>query len=437
MSRAEWLVGLSLVHGPIPLALTVGAVLGLLVLLVLRRSARWWTRGVPAAAVASAVVLGLALLTVRVTKPFPDPVPTSVVLWTGLAVLGVALLAVGWRHHRWSARILAVLATMLVVLGAGVRVDGVYGAFPTIATALQLPPHDAAGATVPPPVAHTMPAVTGRPLDQQWHPAPGMPTHGAVVQVDIPPTHSGFHARPAWIYLPPAYLTPNRPLLPVLELLGGQPGSSRDWLDGGQLAQRMDAWASAHNGLAPVVVMPDALGGEVANPLCLDSALGQADTYLSRDVPEWVTAHLQIDSAPAHWAVGGFSFGGTCALQLATAHPQLFPTFFDASGQAGPTLGDPARTVAAAFPGNAAAFAAVDPLQELATRRYPDSAGYFLVGADDPGYVGDAHTVVTAAQAAGMTVVYRELPGGHSYQVWGPGFDGALPWLSVRLGLTA
>ena len=191
-----------------------------------------------------------------------------------------------------------------------------------------------------------------------------------MIQVDIPPTRSGFAARAAWVYLPPAWFAADRPLLPVLMLIGGQPGGPRDWLDGGRLAQRMDAWAAAHGGLAPVVVMPDALGGPVADPMCLDSALGRTDTYLSQDVPAWVTSTLHVDPDHTHWAVGGFSFGGTCALQLAVGHPDLFPTFFDASGQQGPTLGDAAKTVAVAFHGDEAAYAAHDPLTVLRSRQW-------------------------------------------------------------------
>ena len=111
-----------------------------------------------------------------------------------------------------------------------------------------------------------------------------MPAAGAVTEVSIPATASGFAARSAWVYVPPAYLTPSHPLLPVLMMIGGQPGGPRDWLDGGQLAQQMDAWAAAHAGLAPVVVMPDGIGSALSNPLCMNSALGQVDTYLTSDV---------------------------------------------------------------------------------------------------------------------------------------------------------
>ena len=122
-------------------------------------------------------------------------------------------------------------------------------------------------------------------------------------------------------------------------MLSGQPGNPGDWLDGGQLAARMDAYAAAHKGLAPVVVMPDSLGSELANPVCLDSSLGNVATYLTVDVPGWIRKHLQVDTEPSSWAIGGLSAGGTCSLQMALTAPQVYPTFVDISGQAEPTLG--------------------------------------------------------------------------------------------------
>ncbi len=128
-------------------------------------------------------------------------------------------------------------------------------------------------------------------------------------------------------------------------MLAGQPGSPEDWLNGGKLAMTMDAFAREHHGLAPVVVVPDGTGSQLANPLCLDSQLGKVASYLAVDVPTWIKTHLQVDPDPRSWAVGGLSYGGTCSLQLATNHPEVYPTFLDLSGQEEPTLGDRRRTV--------------------------------------------------------------------------------------------
>jgi enterochelin esterase-like enzyme len=438
MDDWRWLTGLSILTGPVHAALVAAAAAGLLGLLLLRRDRAWWTRRLPAALLLTAVLVALGWAVLGITRPWPDGLPAAVVAWVAAGLLALALLALGWRGRRWWVRVLAVVAAALTVLGAADGVDAVYGAFPTVATALQLPPDDtvAAPAALAPARASTAP-VAGRPLAEVWRPGGTVPATGAVTEVAIPPTRSGFAARDAWLYLPPAYFAADRPLLPVLVMIGGQPGGPRDWLDGGRLAQVMDAWAAAHEGLAPVVVMPDATGREVRNPLCLDSALGEVDTYLSQDVVDWVSSTLQVDPDHAHWAVGGFSYGGTCALQLAAAHPDVFPTFFDASGQRGPTLGSRQRTAAAAFHGSEAALTAVEPLTELAARRYPGSAGYLVVGDRDRQYGPQQAEVAAAARAAGMAVTAVEIPGRHEWRVWGPGFQQALPWLAARTGLTA
>jgi S-formylglutathione hydrolase FrmB len=432
----NWLIGLSLVHGPVHAVLIGGALVALLGLLLLRRTRSWWRRRVPLAVLGAAALVGAGLVLVAATRPWPDRLSWQVPAWIGAGLLGLLLLVLGWRHQRWWVRALALGAALLLVVGVADGVDAVYGAFPTVATALQLPPYDqidVRSVLTGPGSPTTAPA---GPVWQTWRAPPDLPAHGGVSRVNIPATRSGFQARPAWLYLPPAYLTAHPPSLPVLVMLGGQPGGPRDWLDGGQLAERVDAFAAAHGGLAPIVVMPDALGSQLANPLCMDSALGKVDTYLSQDVVRWVITHLQVGPT-ARWAVGGLSSGGTCAWQLAVAHPELFPTFFDASGQRGPTLGSRARTVAATFHGDGAAFAAVDPMSELTKRSYPSSAGYLVVGAQDKDYVPQQQAVAAASRAAGMTIVTAEMRGHHQWQVWGKAFGDALPWLAGRMGLTS
>jgi S-formylglutathione hydrolase FrmB len=356
----------------------------------------------------------------------------------------VALLAVGLagtlvarRPARGRFRVAVVSAAVLVAVAAGSQVNVYFAQFPTARSLLGLPaanqvdlPQGTRTAEVP----VTRPA--GGALSDVWRPHPGPPASGTVSEVPIAAPASGFRARPAWVYLPPVYAVSPRPLLPVLVRPAGRPGSPRDWIDGGTLATTMDRFAGAHGGLAPVVVVPDALGSALANPLCLDSRLGRVQTYLAADVPAWIRAHLQVDPSPAGWAVGGSSAGGTCALQLALNRPAVYPTFVDISGQSGPTLGDRHRTVAAAFGSDVAAFTAVNPLDLLAHERYPATAGFFVAGTGDPVYRPQTQEVVAAARRAGLGVQYRELPGGHDWRLSGSGLEAALPWLATRLHLT-
>ncbi|MGI5126325.1 alpha/beta hydrolase [Pseudonocardia sp. CA-107938] len=411
-----------LIAGPLPTAIAVAGAIGGLVLLA-RRDRRWWTRTVPISVGVGVLGAVLTAVALAVVPLFPDALPPRVLVWIAIGVAAVAA-AVGRLVDRRHV-VIALVGALLVVGMCAMKVNAFYGYRTTLAGVLGLPaanevPFDSVPRTEPPA------AVAG------WVPPPDMPRTGRIARVDVPGVASGFAARPAWVYLPPAYLASSRPLLPVLVLVPGQPGGPDDWLLAGRLAQVLDQWAAAHAGLAPVVVVPDATGASLANPLCMDSRLGRAETYLTVDVPAWIGSHLQVGPGRA---VGGFSFGGTCALQLAVRRPDVYPTFLDVSGQAEPTLGDHARTVAATFGGDEAAFRAVNPLPQLAARRYPGSAGLLLVGADDPVYRPQAEQVAAATRAAGMDVTLSERPGGHTWAQAGEAVTEFLPLLARRTGL--
>ncbi|WP_225924683.1 alpha/beta hydrolase-fold protein [Pseudonocardia abyssalis] len=153
-------------------------------------------------------------------------------------------------------------------------------------------------------------------------------------------------------------------------------------------------------------------------PQCPHSLLGRAETYLAVDVPAWVGQHLQVD--PVRRAIGGFSFGGTCAVQLAVHRPDVYPTFLDVSGRSEPTLGDRASTVARALGGDDDAFRRAAPLDELASGSRPGSAGVFAVGTTtrtisrrpnrSPRRRGIAVTAVTIGVRDGLSTRRRPRP---------------------------
>jgi S-formylglutathione hydrolase FrmB len=228
----------------------------------------------------------------------------------------------------------------------------------------------------------------------------------------------------------------------VLVLFAGQPGSPDDWLSGDRVPNVMNEFAAAHNGIAPIVVMPDSIGSELANPLCADTSLGNADTYLSKDVPNAIRSQLRVDPDPAHWVVGGFSYGGTCALQMATNHPDIYPNFVDISGELEPTLGSGAtgrkQTVDTAFGGDESKFTAINPADLMAKNKYPHSAGWFIWGEGDPENKPEQLKLYAAAQAAGMDVQQWEAPGtGHDWGTVTAGLAHVMPWMATRMNLTA
>lgn len=362
-------------------------------------------------------------------RPVPEPIPDVVYVWSGVCVVGLAILVTRlmFAEAIWR-RVVTVCAAGLVVLLGVAHVNSHFGQYPTLRAALGLDHINTANAS------ELSKAKTVVPLSQ-WRKPSGLPAHGTIATVTIPASASQFAARAARVYLPPAYSSSPRPRLPVLLLLAGQPGAPSDWLVGARLADTMDDYAAAHDGVAPLVIVADGTGTAMGNPLCMNSDLGNAATYLTTDVTDWATGTLDVDVDRAKWAVGGLSYGGTCALQLVTNYPDQYPTFLDMSGQLEPTLGDRQRTIAAAFGGDNAKFVAVNPADLMRTRRYPTVAGVFVVGADDREYRPGLEKLYQLAKDAGMDVRFETVPGGHSFPVWAAGLKKELPWLAGRLGL--
>lgn len=427
----------SLTAGWLPWVVRVGGVAAVLLLLA-NRSRRFWTRLVPIALGAAAIAVAAVDLFVEVVwHPFPDRIPVNNLVWTWAGLAALVLAALRLRGSGWPIRGAFAAGAAVLVLVAAVQVNAYWGMYPTLHslnTALHPPATKALltpGPSVPDPTGPP-----GRRLLDTWRPPATMPATGTISKVHIPGTASGFPARDAYVYQPPAYQLSPRPQLPVIVLLAGQPGAPENWITVLGLADILDGFARTHKGLAPVAVVPDDLGSTTGNPLCVDSRLGNVETYLARDVPLWIRANLQVGTDRRDWFIGGYSHGGTCALQLAVRAPDVYGGFVDISGQREPTLGSRTATLHAAFGGSATAFAKVNPLDILKTTRFPTTSAFLTAGTGDTVYLPQQNEVRAACQAAGMNVQWLELPGGHNLTVWREAARQAIPWLATQAGLT-
>lgn len=250
---------------------------------------------------------------------------------------------------------------------------------------------------------------------------------------------SGFAARPAAVYLPPtaARASGGGAALPVLELLHGTNGGPLDWLRRGHAQAILDAFAAAHAGRAPIVVMPDINGAKHVDSECVRAVQpGDVEQYLAVDVVRGIRARFAA-AAPSRWAVAGISEGGTCAAMLALRHPSQFRLFGDMSGLAHLTVGtkdDPARTIAKLFDGSRADYLGHDPLWLLSRHRYPELSAWFICGTRDDIVCADQAKVVVAARAAGIETVTSEVLGHrHGWPLWTSALARFLPWAWPRL----
>jgi S-formylglutathione hydrolase FrmB len=347
-------------------------------------------------------------------------------VWWGAAALGVLAYTVsGWRAAGRVRRILSVLGVTLLTLSALGSLNASYGTYPTLHRLLTL--HA---------VQHTAPGELGT-IERRAAASGHLPGKGVVVVEHIPATASGFRAKDAYVYLPPAWFRSPRPALPTLILLPGEPGSPADWTVAGDADVTADAYAAAHSGRAPIIVMVDPNGFETADTECVNSSFGNAETYLTVDVPAFARTALGASSGPHALAIAGLSAGGTCSIMLALRHPAEFDTFATFSGFAAPTYlndGIP-ETVKILFGGSRQRFDEHDPLLLLRGQRFPGLAGWFEVGDQDTVPHRAQALLVPAAKAAGIDTCARVVSGGHDSAVWRQAFADALPWLAWRLGL--
>lgn len=427
----HWVLNLRIVSAEflIPLYAGTGAVA--VYLLVRRGNRRQMLRTLVIAALGAGGALLITWLVADVGNAFGVSPSAVTTMWIALAGAGVCLAVANLWGTRWWRKAVAGLFVPLIVIAslAGINVD--FGAYPNVRDAAGIAPFS------PLPAAD----LTGhaQAMDPQlaahWHPGAGMPAHGIVGTVAIPAVRSHFHARKAVIYLPPAALAAHPPALPVVMLFSGQPGSPADVFTSGHAAQIYDAYAAAHRGLAPIVVAADQLGRPGNNPMCVDSSLGNAATYLTVDVPHWIRTHLPVATGRQHWGVGGYSQGGTCAIQFGAGRPDLFGSILDVLGQLQPSVG--ANTAARAFGGSVAAYQAVKPLTLLAVHApYPNTLAIFGTGARDVRYTRYAHAVEAAASAAGMdTELITCAHSGHDWNTVRSVWERALPQLADRMGL--
>jgi dienelactone hydrolase len=237
-----------------------------------------------------------------------------------------------------------------------------------------------------------------------------MPHLGQQGTVTIPATVSGFHARPAGLYLPPAALVKDPPQLPLVVLMMGYPGNPSP----ARVASVVDQYQLKHEGLAPIVLVADQVGTQ-GDPTCADSKMyGHAQTYITKDVVSWAASHLHVIHDPKYWAIMGYSNGGGCAIKFGALMPKTFGTIVDISGEPFPGSVHPPLALARIFQGNVAAFEASKPINIM--RRAPAGAyngvhAVFTYGAADPKYGPDAKLVSSVARSVGMDVTLTPIPG--------------------------
>ena len=417
-SRHNGRVSVSLLSGWLPWTLRIGALGAVFAAVVRRGDRRWWTRAVPVALVVAVVVAVIASVVVSDGLAQPEPLPGELWFWLGVTVF--ALVAMVWRGRAWR-RVVAAGAVLLAAASAASTVNEFVGYYPTIGAAFG----ELTGQPVPAQVGITQLSAVS-PKTQS----------GRVVSVYIPDTYSHFTHREEFVYLPPAWFRSGRKeQFPVVEMIGAEFSTPTNWIRAGDAVVTADRYAHHHHGHAPILVFADASGGFTVDTECVDGPHGNSEDHLVKDVPAYMAAHFGV--APTGWGVAGWSMGGTCAIDLAVEHPEVFSRFLDISGDVGPNIGDQQSTVANLYGGNRSAWAAHDPLTVLSHHHhYHGVSGVFADGTLEHLTTHAAYRLSAACRLDGIDTQVIIRPGGHKWQFGAQEFAENLPTLAESTGGT-
>ena len=302
-------------------------------------------------------------------------------------------------------------------------------------------PH-ARPAPAPEPGATTCCRVSWPPLSSTLSRVGKLPSKGTVVVERIPPTVSGFRAKDAYIYLPPAWFGH----------AAARAARRSFCCPGSPAARRTGRWRATptpprtpsqptHEGWAPIIVMPDPNGFLTEDTECVNSKFGNAETYLTVDVPAFARSEFGAATGADSLAIAGLSAGATCSTVLALRHPDEFDTFASFSGFAAPTyldygipktIDDPLRRLAAALrrtrPVGAPASAPLSRVWAAGSRSGESDA-----------VPHHAQSRCSCRRRGRRASTRARLCGraGHDFTLWSQAFADALPWLAWRLHLMA
>lgn len=430
----ELVLELNVIDGPLVIALY--ALAAAVFIYLLGRGPGWaWVLTVIVLLIVGAIV-GAALLWIAVTllDSFGGPVNEATWWWVPAAFAGSTLAIWNLWYSRWWRKLIAIIAIPLFAATAAIGVNAAYGLSPTLGSMMHISTADPIAIPTPDLGQATDPT---EPLYLTWTPPPDLPVKGriGIVEPGVPNTLSGFPARPAQLYLPPAALVTDAPRLPLVIMMMGQPGDP----DASFIGAVLDEYAAEHGGLAPIALVVDQLGDPSEDPLCLDTERGMAETYVMQDVVPWAKANLNVLQGPRYTTVAGYSNGGECAAYFGSKHPEVFGNLLAISPVEYAGAEQPDEVLSSIFRGDQAAYDAVKPANIMASKApYPDTTAIFTVGEDDGAFAPGAERLADAATAAGMHVTFFAIPGAdHGVSALNGGLETGFDVLYPRLGLSA
>ncbi|MFF1905844.1 alpha/beta hydrolase [Kitasatospora sp. NPDC058218] len=229
------------------------------------------------------------------------------------------------------------------------------------------------------------------------------------------------------VWLPPQYHDPafKDRKFPVVELIPGFPGSSSTWYGTLKVSEQLKPLMQEGKVAPFILVSPRTLLlGNSTDAGCTDvPGKVNADTWLTRDVPQMVLDNFRADPSADRWAVAGYSAGAHCATKLSLAHPNRYRAGISLSG-----YNDPATEKDSLVGKDAKLREANNPVTIVKAAAQPPKVALYISGNKGDGYE-DGQAIAAAAKAP-TTVQVQETTGPHSSDVWKNMVPGVFQWLT-------
>jgi enterochelin esterase-like enzyme len=145
------------------------------------------------------------------------------------------------------------------------------------------------------------------------------------------------------VQVPPGYTKPSnaKTKYPVLEAFTGYPGAPLGWFANMHIAEHLSDAVKAHHIRYPIVVSPQIEIPNGVDTECVNGKPGnpQIETWLTRDVPNWIATHFRVHTNRESWATIGLSAGGWCAAMASILHPAQYGAAIVLGGYFRPQMG--------------------------------------------------------------------------------------------------
>lgn len=235
----------------------------------------------------------------------------------------------------------------------------------------------------------------------------------------------------AYVWLPPQYAQPayRHRKFPVVELLGGFPGSAKAWFSSLRVQSQLEAGMRSGE-IAPFILVEprtNLLAGQDTGCANVPGFVN-AESWLSVDVRQIVTDTFRAQSRASGWAVAGYSAGAHCAVKMALSHPDRYRAAVSLSG-----YNDPAAERVSLTGRDPELRRVNNPLWILRHATTPPRVALYLSGGRNDGY-RDGLALQRAA-APPTRVVVAEVNGAHTTGLWQRQVPHVFRWLTAELSL--